>query len=69
AETRADLTRLYRRAGYLVTLTYSRPWRARFGAALAAVREDARRQLASTVAAINQRAAEIGTEPDYANRS
>ena len=68
AKTRADLTRLYRRAGYLVTLTYSRPWRVKFDAGLPAMREAAMRQFADTVAAINRRATAIGTDPDYADR-
>ena len=68
AQDRAALTRLYRRAGYLVTLAYSRPWRAKFGDALPALREDAKRQFANTVETINRRAAQIGTDPDYADR-
>jgi hypothetical protein len=68
AETRADLTRLYRRAGYLVTLTYSRPWRTRFGDGLPALRKESEHEFAATAQAINRRAAEIGTEPDYADR-
>jgi hypothetical protein len=65
AQTRADLTRLYRRASYLVTLTYARAWRSKFGAELPVMRADAERQFSDTVAAINQRAAKIGTDPDY----
>ena len=68
AETHADLTRLYRRAGYLVTLTYSRPWRTRFGDALPGLRADAEREFALTLQAIDRRAAQIGAEPDYADR-
>jgi hypothetical protein len=65
ATTRVELTRLYRRARYLVTLTYSHAWRTRFGAEAASMTETARRELETTVAAINQRSGEIGTEADY----
>jgi hypothetical protein len=67
AATRADLTRLYRRAGYLVTLSASRPWRTRFGADAPRLHETAQREFKTTVDAINHRAGDIGTEPDYAD--
>jgi hypothetical protein len=67
AGSRAELTRLYRRAGYLVTLTYSGPWRAKFGADLPRLREAAKLQFKATAQAINRRAEAIGTDPDYAD--
>jgi len=68
AQSRAELTRLYRRAGYLVTLTYSRPWRAKFGAALPGMRDEAAREFRASVEQINQRAEAIGTDATYAQR-
>ena len=69
AGARPELTRLYRRARYLVTLTYSRPWRAKFGSDAPSLQAQARRQFKATVRAINARAEEIGTEADYDDRS
>jgi hypothetical protein len=68
AQGRADLTRLYRRAGYLVTLTYSRPWRVKFGDQLPNLREEARRQFEATVQDINRRAQSLGLDADYDER-
>jgi hypothetical protein len=65
AQSRAELTRLYRRAGYLVTLTYSHAWRTRFGEALPRLRAEAKRQFKDTVRQINGRARTLGTVPDY----
>jgi hypothetical protein len=65
ARTRAELTRLYRRARYLVTLTRSRSWRARFGPDAPAMQAEARRQFRTTVEAINRHARTIGTDADY----
>ena len=63
--TREDLTRLYRRAEYLVTLTFSPAWQNKFGDSIEELRRVAKAEFATTARAINQRAAEIGTEPDY----
>jgi len=68
AQSRAELTRLYRRAGYLVTLTYSRPWRVKFGDRLAVLRQEARDQFVSVAREINWRARDLGVEADYAER-
>lgn len=65
AQTRAELRRLDHRAGYLVTLTYSRPWRVKFGDRLPGLHEDAVRQFRVTAQAINRRASAIGTEGDF----
>lgn len=65
AANRAELRRLDHRAGYLVTLTYSRPWRVKFGAELPRLRTEAVRQFRTTAQAINRRAAAIGTSPDF----
>jgi hypothetical protein len=65
ANSRADLTELFRRAGYLVTLTYSPAWQEKFGARTGELRRAADDEFATTARKINQRAAAIGTEADY----
>ena len=65
AESRAELRRLDHRAGYLVTLTYSRPWRVKFGDRLPGLREEAVRQFRATVQEVNRRAGALGTEADF----
>lgn len=66
AKSRPALTELYKRAGYLITLTYAPSWEEKFGrgeaAALRAVGEE---EFSRTAREINHRAAEIGTEADY----
>jgi hypothetical protein len=66
AGSRPALTELYKRAGYLITLTYAPSWVEKFGrdeaAALRAVAEE---EFAKTAKKINRRAAQIGTEADY----
>ena len=66
AESRSALTELYKRAGYLITLTYAPSWEEKFGrdeaAALRAVGEE---EFGKTAKEINDRAAEIGTQADY----
>jgi len=65
-KTRPELTEHYRRAGYLVTLTYSPAWEKKFGdAELKRLRQIADDEFASTAAAINKRAKAIGTDPSY----
>lgn len=65
AASREDLTRLFRRAGYLVTLTYSPAWQEKFGPQVTALRRLADDEFATTARTINQRAMQIGTEADY----
>jgi len=66
ADSRPGLTELYKRAGYLITLTYAPSWEEKFGrdeaAALRAVGEE---EFSKTAKKINHRAAQIGTEADY----
>lgn len=65
ASTRQELTELYRRAGYMVTLTASPAWKKKFGPEADDLRRIAEEEFARTARAINQRAAEVNTEPDY----
>jgi|SRR5215211_6566821 len=65
ADSRAALTELYRRAGYLVTLTKAPSWREKFGSEADDLGRVAADEFATTARAINRRAKSIGTEPDY----
>ena len=66
AETRPVLTKLYRRAGDLIALTYAPSWQEKFGSeeatGLRAIGED---EFCKTAREINHRAALVGTWPDY----
>jgi hypothetical protein len=65
AGTRPTLTELYKRAGYLITLTYAPSWEEKWGRKAATLRQVAKEEFARTVRKINRRADQIGTEPDY----
>lgn len=65
AKSRSDLTELYRRAGYLITLTHTRAWEEKFGKEVAELRKVAEEEFATTARKINHRAQQIGTEADY----
>jgi hypothetical protein len=64
-KSRADLTELYKRAGYLVTLTHAPSWEEKFGKEAAQLRKVAMEEFATTARKINRQAKEIGTEADY----
>ena len=65
AKSRSDLTELYRRAGYLITLTNASSWEKKFGDDIRDIREVAEEEFAKTARKINRRAEEIGAEADY----
>jgi hypothetical protein len=65
ADDRPALTELYRRAGYLITLTYAPSWQEKFGANDAALRKIAEEEFRKTAREINRRAERIGAEADY----
>jgi hypothetical protein len=65
ADSRAGLTELYRRAGYLITLTNASSWEKKFGDEINDIRETAEEEFTRTVRKINSRANEIGTGADY----
>jgi hypothetical protein len=65
ADTRPALTELYRRAGYLITLTHAPSWEEKFGAEAATLRKEAQDEFRQTAHQINHRAKQIGTEADY----
>jgi len=65
AKSRSDLTELYRRAGYLITLTKASSWKEKFGDDIDDISEVAEEEFATTARKINRRAEEIGTVADY----
>lgn len=66
AKSRDGLTELYRRSGYLVTLTRSPSWKKKFGKTEAdELMEVGENEFTRTARAVNGRAREIGTEADY----
>jgi hypothetical protein len=65
AKSRPGLTELYKRAGYLITLTHAPSWQEKFGKDAGKLRDLGEEEFRKTAHAINRRAAEIGTEADY----
>jgi len=65
AQSRPGLTELYKRAGYMITLTYAPSWGEKFGRAAAALRRVGQDEFRKTAHKINRRAKAIGTDPDY----
>lgn len=65
ADSRAALTELYRRAGYLITLSYANSWQEKFGDDITEIRETAKEEFGITARKINSQAEEIGTDADY----
>ena len=65
AHSRPALTELYKRAGYLITLTHTPAWEEKFGKEVAELRQVARKEFATTARQINRRAKQLGTEADY----
>lgn len=64
-KSRADLTELYKRAGYLITLTYAPSWQEKFGKDADQLRKVAEDEFGITARKINRRAGEVGTDADY----
>src|SRR5262247_4156779 len=64
-DSRPALTELYKRAGYLITLSYAPSWEKKFGDKASEVRKVAETEFATTARQINRRAKRVGTEPDY----
>jgi hypothetical protein len=65
AKSRAGLTELYRRAGYLVTLANSPAWRTKFGRELSQLERIGEEELARTARKVNARARQIDVDDDY----
>lgn len=60
AKSRPALTELYKRAGYLITLTHAPSWEAKFGRETQALRELGKEEFRKTARKINRRAEQIG---------
>ena len=65
AQTREELTELYKRTGYMITMTHATPFEEKHDREMKRRRETAEHEYARTVHAINKRAKEIGVDADY----
>src|SRR6266404_4259215 len=65
AKSRPDLTELYKRAGYLITLTHAPSWEEKWGTEATKLRGVAKKEFSTTARKINRRARQIGAEADY----
>jgi hypothetical protein len=65
ARSRPALTELYKRAGYLITLTHAPSWQEKFGRDAAALRRVGEEEFRRTARKINRRAAQIGADKTY----
>ena len=65
AHSRPALTELYKRAGYLITLTHAPSWEEKFGREAAGLRRVGEEEFCKTARKINRRASRIGTAADY----
>ena len=65
ATTRENLTELYKRTGYMITMTHATPLEEKHDREMKRRREITETEFATTVRAINNRAKNIGTEADY----
>jgi hypothetical protein len=65
AKSRPALTELYKRAGYLITLTHAPSWKEKFGKRATTLRQVAEKEFSQTARKINHRAEQIGAEADY----
>jgi hypothetical protein len=65
ARSRPALTELYKRAGYLITLTHAPSWNEKFGQDAAKLRRVGEEEFSKTARKINRRAAQIATEANF----
>ncbi len=65
ARSRPALTELYKRAGYLITLSYTPAWEERLGDQVSQLRDIGKQEFSITARSINRRAEEIGARADY----
>jgi hypothetical protein len=65
AKSRPALTELYKRAGYLITLTHAPSWQAKFGKDVRALRKVGEEEFRKTAHKINSRAKQIGSDADF----
>ena len=65
AKSRPALTELYKRAGYLITLTHAPSWKEKFGSEARELRQVGKKEFTTTAKKINSRAKKIGAEADF----
>src|SRR5258708_5168945 len=65
ARSRPALTELYKRAGYLITLTHAPSWEEKFGRGAKTLRKVGEEEFRKTARKINRRAAQIGADADF----
>ena len=65
ASSRPDLTELYKRAGYLITLTHAPSWKEKFGKEARELRKFVEKEFGTTARTINRRARSLGAVADY----
>lgn len=65
AESREELTELYKRTGYMITMTHATPFEEKHDMDMKRRRETTEQEYAQTVQLINNRAKELGTDADY----
>ncbi len=65
AYSRPALTELYKRAGYLITLTHAPSWETKFGDQAEELRQLGTEEFSKTARKINRRATQVGTEANY----
>ena len=65
AQTREELTELYKRTGYMITMTHATPVEEKHDREMKNRRKTTEHEFTTTVRRINSRAKEIGVEADY----
>ncbi len=65
AQTREELTELYKRTGYMITMTHATPVEEKQDREMKNRRKTTEHEFTRTVRAINKRATEVGTDADY----
>src|SRR5512138_292370 len=65
ARSRPALSELYKRAGYLITLTHAPSWRKKFGGEARELRSLGEEEFGRTARKINSQAKKIGAEADF----
>ena len=65
ANSRPALTELYRRAGYLITLTNAPSWKEKFGKEARDLKKLGEEEFGKTARKINSRAKKVGVEADF----
>jgi hypothetical protein len=65
ANSRPALTELYRRAGYLITLTHAPSWKEKFGKDARELGKLGEDEFGKTARKINSRAKKVGVEADF----